>query len=215
MLPSGLVTFVFTDIEGSTRLARTLGDGYPAVLRQHRGVLRWAFRADGGAEVDALGDACFFVFADAGAAMRACRIAQQALGAADWPVPHLRPKVRIGLHTGHARPQDGEYASAEVHWAARVTSAGHGGQVVCSAAAARHADPLPDNLSVRDLGTYRLRGFEAPEQLFQLVAPGWEARFPPLRADRVAPPRPVVTLGYPSRAPAASVAPPVPVPVPA
>lgn len=198
MLPSGLVTFVFTDIEGSTGLARRLGGSYPEALRQHRRVLRWALGADGGVEVDALGDACFFAFADAGAAMRACRTAQQALAVAEWPASPA-PRVRIGLHSGHARPEQGEYASVEVHRAARVTAAGHGGQVVCSAAVARHAAPLPDDLFLRDLGRYRLRGFDLAERLFQLVAPGWEARFPPLRAEPLSPPGLVGTLGQRGR----------------
>jgi class 3 adenylate cyclase len=182
MLPSGLVTFVFTDIEGSTGVARRLGERYPEVLRQHRRVLRWALGTDGGVEVDALGDACFFAFADARAAVRACRTAQQAMAVADWPAP-LVPRVRVGLHSGPARPEHGEYASVEVHRAARVTAAGHGGQVVCSAAVARHAAPLPDDLFLRDLGRYQLRGFDAPERLYQLAAPGWEVRFPPPRAE--------------------------------
>jgi class 3 adenylate cyclase len=188
-LPSGSVTFVITDIEGSTRLAQALGGGYGSVLRQHRKVLRRALRAQGGVEVDTLGDSTFVAFAEAGAALRGCRMAQRALEAEHWPAPRARPRVRIGVHSGHARPCGGEYVSPEVHRTARVVAAAHGGQVLCTSATARSAGELPDGLSLRDLGPHRLRGFVAVERLFQLVAPGWEPWFPRLRAEPAVPAR--------------------------
>ncbi|MCZ7435218.1 adenylate/guanylate cyclase domain-containing protein [Micromonospora sp. WMMC241] len=186
-LPSGWVTFVFTDIEGSTRLARMLGPVYRPVLTEHRRLLRDTLTGTDGAELLTEGDSFFLAFPDAAAAVHACLTAQRALAAHEWPNPDATPRVRMGLHTGYAEPRDGEYASPEVHRAARVAAAAHGGQVLCSAATARHADPLPDGASLLDLGLHRLRGFDDRERLFQLVAPGLERRFPrPRTADAAA-----------------------------
>lgn len=135
-LPSGLVTFVFTDIEGSTRLARMLGDDYGSVLNAHRGVLRRALRNHSGVELFTEGDSFFVAFGDAGAAVAACVASQHALDEYPWPSPDVAPRVRMGLHTGWAKPVAGEYASAEVHRAARVAAAAHGGQILCSEATA-------------------------------------------------------------------------------
>ncbi|EEP71871.1 tetratricopeptide TPR_4 [Micromonospora sp. ATCC 39149] len=181
------MTFVFTDIEGSTRLAQLLGPGYRPVLREHRRLLRDTLAATDGAELLTEGDSFFIAFPDAGAALTACLTAQRALAAHDWPTPEAAPRVRMGLHTGWAEPRDGEYASHEVHRAARVAAAAHGGQVLCSAATARHASPLPAGASLLDLGLHRLRGFDDRERLFQLIAPGLERQFPrPRTADAVA-----------------------------
>ncbi|PZF86588.1 ATP-binding protein, partial [Micromonospora deserti] len=186
-LPSGWVTFVFTDIEGSTRLAQLLGPEYRPVLREHRRLLRRTIAATEGAELLTEGDSFFLAFDDATAALTACLIAQRALASHDWPTPEAAPRVRMGLHTGWAEPRDGEYASPEVHRAARVAGAAHGGQVLCSASTARHADPLPPGASLLDLGLHRLRGFDDRERLFQLVAPGLERQFPrPRTADAIA-----------------------------
>ena len=186
-LPSGWVTFVFTDIESSTRLAQLLGPDYRPVLREHRRLLRDTLAGTDGAELLTEGDSFFLAFGDAAAAVSACLTAQRALASHDWPTPEAAPRVRMGLHTGYAEPRDGEYASPEVHRAARVAAAAHGGQVLCSAATARHADPLPDGASLLDLGLHRLRGFDDRERLFQLVAPGLERSFPrPRTADAVA-----------------------------
>ncbi|MEU6074520.1 adenylate/guanylate cyclase domain-containing protein [Micromonospora sp. NPDC047074] len=186
-LPSGLVTFVFTDIEGSTRLAQLLGPDYPPVLREHRRLLRRTIAATEGAELLTEGDSFFLAFGDATAALTACLIAQRALASHDWPTAEAVPRVRMGLHTGWAEPRDGEYASPEVHRAARVAAAAHGGQVLCSASTVRHADPLPPDASLLDLGLHRLRGFDDRERLFQLVAPGLERQFPrPRTADATA-----------------------------
>ncbi|MFV2099731.1 ATP-binding protein [Micromonospora sp. LOL_024] len=186
-LPAGWVTFVFTDIEGSTRLAQLLGSGYRPVLTEHRRLLRRTIVATEGAELLTEGDSFFLAFGDAGAAVTACLTAQRALGEHDWPAPEAAPRVRMGLHTGWAEPSDGEYASPEVHRAARVAAAAHGGQVLCSAATAERAEPLPAGASLLDLGLHRLRGFDDRERLFQLVAPGLELQFPrPRTADAVA-----------------------------
>nr|MDT0658283.1 adenylate/guanylate cyclase domain-containing protein [Micromonospora sp. DSM 115978] len=186
-LPSGLVTFMFTDIEGSTRLAQMLGTGYRPVLSEHRRLLRATLAASDGTELFTEGDSFFIAFAEASAALDACLAAQRALAGHEWPAPEATPRVRMGLHTGHAVPLAGEYASAEVHRAARIAAAAHGGQVLCSGATARHATPLPPGMSLLDLGLHRLRGFDDRERLFQLVAPGLERQFPrPRTADAIA-----------------------------
>src|SRR4051794_24588541 len=125
-LPSGLVTFVFTDIEGSTRLARMLGDDYGAILGDHRKVLRTALSDFGGVEMFTEGDSFFIAFHDAKSALAACVEAQRRLSAHEWVFADAVPRVRMGMHTGWARPIGNEYASAEVHRAARVAAAAHG-----------------------------------------------------------------------------------------
>src|SRR6266545_802204 len=177
-LPSGQVTFLFTDIEASTRLAQLLGDGYRPLLQQHRSILRHTIGVYEGAELLTEGDSFFVAFPDASGALRACVDAQRAISEHQWPGTAARPRVRMGLHTGHAVPYAGEYASYEVHRASRVASAAHGGQVLCSAATAANADQLPDAASLLDLGLHRLRGFDDRERLYQLVAPGLEREFP-------------------------------------
>ena len=165
-LPSGTVTFLFTDIEGSTRLIDELGEeGYVEALAEHRRVLREAFAARGGVEADTQGDAFLYAFAAAADALAAAAQGQQALSAG--PV-----KVRMGLHTGDARLTDEGYAGRELHRAARIAASGHGGQVVVSAATAALVD---DDLC--ELGEHRLKDFAEPVALFQL---GGE-RFPPLK----------------------------------
>ncbi|WP_203902037.1 ATP-binding protein [Virgisporangium aliadipatigenens] len=183
-LPAGLVTFLFTDIEGSTRLAQLLGIRYRDMLSEHRRVLRAALA--GGYELFSEGDSLFFAFPDPGAALAACAEAQRRLAAHEWSVP-FPPQVRMGLHTGPARPYGGEYATAEVHRAARVAGSAHGGQVLCSSATAALAGELPSGISLRDLGLHRLRGFDSRERLFQLVGPGLVREFPRPRGTLVAP----------------------------
>src|ERR1700754_4008870 len=136
-LPSGLVTFMFTDIEGSTRLARMLGSDYGSDPGDHRSVMRTAFRDYGGVELFTEGDSFFVAFWDACAALAAGVEAQRRLSAHDWSHPDVAPKVRIGMHTGWAKPNGDEYASVEVHRAARVAAAAHGGQILCSGATAK------------------------------------------------------------------------------
>jgi predicted ATPase/class 3 adenylate cyclase/uncharacterized tellurite resistance protein B-like protein len=191
-LPSGLVTFMFTDIEGSTRLARMLGETYRGVLGAHRSVLRAVLADFGGVELLTEGDSFFIAFADAGTAVAACVEAQRRLSAFDWPRRDAVPRVRMGLHTGRATPVGREYASAEVHRAARVSAAAHGGQILCSEATAlavttgcpetiREPDErtaILSSVDLHDLGAFRLRGFDDDERLFQVVGPGLEREFP-------------------------------------
>jgi predicted ATPase len=165
-LPSGTVTLVFTDIESSTRLLRELGDAYGEALTAHRAVLRDAFRARGGVEVDNQGDAFFYAFPAARDAAAAATAAQAAL--AGGPI-----RVRMGLHTGEPGRTDEGYFGLDVHLGARVASAGHGGQVVLSQA----TRDLLDGESVRDLGEHRLQDFDEPVWIFQLG----DGVFPPLK----------------------------------
>jgi predicted ATPase len=164
-LPTGTVTFLFTDIEGSTRLLQELGDGYADVLAEHHRALRAAWRLHDGVEVDTQGDAFFVAFGRASEAVAAAADAQLAL--ADGPV-----RVRMGLHTGEPTLSDQGYVGIDVHRAARIAAAGHGGQVLLSQAT---ADLV--GAEVRDLGLHRLKDLSAPERLFQL---GTET-FPPLK----------------------------------
>src|SRR5215204_2798011 len=157
-LPSGTVTFLFTDIEGSTRLLHELGDGYAAALGEHRRLLRGAFERHGGVEVDTQGDAFFVAFARASDAVAAAAEGQAALEGG--PI-----RVRMGLHTGEPAVSDGGYVGIDVHRAARIAAAGHGGQVLVSQATRDLVDA-----EVRDLGEHRLKDLSAPERLFQLVA---------------------------------------------
>ncbi len=166
-LPSGTVTFLFTDIEGSTKLLDQLGDAYADALDDHRRALRDAFTTHAGVEVDMQGDAFFVAFARASDAASAALEGQRALD-----VSPLR--VRMGLHTGEPLIRDDGYVGMDVHRAARVMSAGHGGQVVLSE---RTRSLLANDLPLRDLGIHRLKDLRDPERLFQLG----EGEFPPLR----------------------------------
>jgi predicted ATPase/class 3 adenylate cyclase len=180
-LPTGTVTFLFTDIEGSTGLLQTLGDRYPAVLDKHAAILRKAVAEAGGIEISTHGDAFFVVFTSPAAAVRAALAAQRALAAHDWsPGPPVR--VRMGLHTGEGTRGGDDYAGLDVHRAARIADAAHGGQVLVSGATralVEHA--LPDGAALRDLGPHRLRGLAEPERLHQLGAGGLPDEFPPPR----------------------------------
>ena len=190
-LPSGLVTFLFTDIEGSTRLVHTLGDDYRSILHEHRAILRCALSAAGGVELFTEGDSLFVVFSEAAAALSACAQAQRDLAAYPWPSEQSRPLVRMGLHTGVAIPIGGEYTSAEVHLAARVAAAAHGGQVLCSATTAKTARAAgglgEEDVWLLDLGLHRLRGFDGRQRLLQLVAPGLDRQFPRPRTSEAPP----------------------------
>ena len=166
-LPAGTVTLLFTDIEGSTKLLDELGaEGYRDALGEHRRLLREAFARHRGYEVDYEGDAFFVAFERAGEAVAAVQEAQAAL--AGGPI-----KVRMGLHTGEPVLDPPKYVGHAVHLAARVMSAGHGGQVLLS----RATRELVDGIEVRDLGDHRLKDFAEPVRLFQLG----EGEFPPLK----------------------------------
>ena len=163
-LPRGTVTFLFTDLEGSTRLLDEIGaDEYAAALAEHRRVVREAFERHGGVEVDTQGDAFFVAFPTAPGGLEAAREAQEQLGLS----------VRMGLHTGSPLLTEEGYVGADVHRAARIAAAGHGRQVLVSAATAA----LVDRSELRDLGEHRLKDLSAPERIFQLG----DGDFPPLK----------------------------------
>jgi len=166
-LPTGTVTFLFTDIEGSTRLLHELGDAYADALAEHRRLLREAFNGHRGVEVDTQGDAFFVAFARATDALAAAAEAQRALE----PGPI---RVRIGVHTGEPALTDEGYVGMDVHRAARIAAAGHGGQVLVS----QSTRELTSDDGLRDLGEHRLKDLTSPERIFQLG----EGDFPPLKS---------------------------------
>lgn len=176
-LPTGTVTLLFTDIEGSTRLLQRAGDAYPSLLAEHRRVLRAAFSNHDGVEVDAQGDGFFVAFASAQDAAAAAVAAQQALAGHDWP-DNSEIRVRIGLHTGEPTAVGGRYVGLAVHQGARVMAAGHGGQVLVSESTRALLD---DRFQARDLGEHRLKDLAGPHHLYQLLVEGLPADFPPLK----------------------------------
>jgi predicted ATPase/class 3 adenylate cyclase len=166
-LPHGTVTFLFTDIEGSTRLLQELGDAYADVLAEHHRMLREEFARHGGVEVGTQGDSFFVAFAKASDALAAAEAAREAL--ADGPI-----RVRMGLHTGEPMMTQEGYVGIDVHRAARIAAAGHGGQILVSQA----TRDLAGADRLRDLGAHRLKDLAAPERLYQLD----DDEFPPLRS---------------------------------
>ena len=182
-LPTGTVTFLLTDIEGSTQLLRGDPKGYPAALTVHRDLLRSAFAAHGGREVGTEGDSFFVVFPTAGQAVAAAAEAQRSLAAHSWP-DRLQVRVRMGLHTGEAALVAGDYVALAVHHAARIAAAASGGQVLVSeAVAALVVDELPSGLTLRSLGEHWLKDFPRPAPLYQLDIAGLPTDFPPLRTS--------------------------------
>ncbi len=180
-LPTGTVTLLFTDTEGSTRLLQQLGDRYLYVLTTCRHLLRTAFRQWHGHEVDTQGDSFFVVFANATNAISAAVAAQRSIAAHPWP-DELEVRVRMGLHTGEPERSSEGYVGLDVHLAARLMSAAHGGQVLLSSTIRTLVEHnLPEGVSLRDLGQYHLRDLPGPKHLFQLVISGLPADFPPLR----------------------------------
>jgi DNA-binding NarL/FixJ family response regulator/class 3 adenylate cyclase len=175
-LPTGTVTFLFADVEGSTRLARELGAEWQPVLGDIRRLLREAVSGAGGHEVDSRGDELFAAFGDAESAATAACDAQRHLAGHTWPSP---VRVRIGLHTGTAALGEDGYVGVDVHRAFRIASAGHGGQIVASESAATALAPGRD---LRDLGLWSLPDLPEPERIFQLDQEGLIGDFPPLRA---------------------------------
>lgn len=175
-LPSGEVTFVFTDVEGSTEVFARLGDRYPDVLDGHNKLLRSTLTASGGVEVKSDGDSFFFVFSDAGSAVHGCAAAQRGLLAHDWP-PDSAISVRMGAHSGHATPVGRDYIALDVHLAARVSAAAHGGQVLVTGATAAAAESVA-GVVFQSLGLFRLKGFAEPSALYQVTAPDLPLSFP-------------------------------------
>ncbi|MEX5719140.1 ATP-binding protein [Geodermatophilus maliterrae] len=195
-LPTGTVTFVFTDIAGSTRILRKAGRNYADALADHHRLLRGAFSAHGGREVDTQGDAFFVAFPSAGQAVAAVAQAQQSLAAHRWPAG-VCVRVRMGLHSGEATVAGESYVGLAVHRAARIAATASGGQVVLSeVTAALVGEQLPGGTSLRNLGEHRLKDFPRPAALYQLDVVGLPTRFPPLRtaAPRSRVPVPTGTL---------------------
>ena len=182
-LPTGTVTFLFTDIEGSTRALQQLGrDGFVRQLDRHAEIMRAAVAEHGGVELGTEGDSFFVVFPTASGALRAAAAAQRALAANSWsdgsPI-----RVRMGLHTGEGVPAGQDYVGIDVNRAARIAAAGHGGQIVVSEATrVLVADDVPDGASFRSLGAYELKDLVSPERLYDLVIDCLPSNFPPLRA---------------------------------
>jgi class 3 adenylate cyclase len=189
VLPTGFVTLLMTDIEGSTALLHRLGDGYRNLLRDVRGIVRTATAAAGGYEIDARADEFFAVFERAADAVGAGVAIQRALGARTWP-GGLGVRVRVGVHSGRPTLTDVGYIGLAVHTAARVCAAARGGQIVISSEtrAAVGGSP-PAGCRFRSLGRHRLPGLKNAEALFQVMADGLPARFPPPRTGRGRPPR--------------------------
>jgi predicted ATPase/class 3 adenylate cyclase len=175
-LPAGTVALLFTDIEGSTRLLQRAGPVWPKLLETYEHCLRDAFERHRGIEVSTAGDAFFVVFASSEDAVAAAVDAQRGLAAQSWP-EDLPIRVRIGIHTGDPQLVGRDYAGLDVHRAARVMAAGHGGQVLISQATRVR---LPREVDVIDLGEHRLKDLLYPERLYQLRADGLSSEFPPL-----------------------------------
>jgi predicted ATPase/class 3 adenylate cyclase len=180
-LPTGTVTLLFSDIEGSTRLLSRLGAAYADALDGQRQVLREAWTEYGGTEMGTEGDSFFVVFATASEAVAAAVQAQRQLDGFEWPAGE-QVRVRMGIHTGTPVVHDGGYVGMDVHRAARISSAAHGGQVVLSeATAALVSGGLPGSAGLRDLGRHQLKDITQPEHLFQLTIEGLPTEFAPLK----------------------------------
>jgi predicted ATPase/class 3 adenylate cyclase len=180
-LPTGTVTFLFTDIEGSTRLLQDLGDRYTELLDGHCRVIREAVAAEGGAEVGTEGDSFFVAFREARQALSAAVTAQRSLASSAWP-EGAEVRVRMGLHTGEGKRGGDNYVGLDVNRTARIAAAGHGGQVLLSSATAELVSRrLPEGVQLTDLGPHRLKDLAQPEHLFQVEIAGLPAAFPPLR----------------------------------
>src|SRR5262245_54729102 len=168
-LPTGTVTFLFTDIEGSTQLLKRLGGRYSDVLSEHQRILRSAFDAHSGRIVDTQGDSFFVAFSRGKDAVAAAVDAQRDVAAHEWP-EGTELKVRMGLHTGEPQVGEDRYVGLGVHKAARIGAAGHGGQVLLSRTTRELVeDELPNGVTIRDLGERRLKDVDQSERLSQLV----------------------------------------------
>jgi class 3 adenylate cyclase len=193
-LPSGTVTFLFTDIEGSTELLRKLGDDYGKLLGEERRILRETLGAADGSEIDTQGDAFFFSFARARDAVAGAVGAQRALAEHEWP-DDVQVKVRMGLHTGEPAVGEQGYVGLDVVRAARICSAGHGGQILISETTrALLGSDLPGGVTLRDLGGQELKDI-GEERIFHLALDGQEDAFAPLKTERRRPPSKADILG--------------------
>jgi predicted ATPase/class 3 adenylate cyclase len=197
-LPSGTVTFLFTDIEGSTQLWEQHPQAMPAAIERHNDILTVSITAHGGTVFKLVGDAVYAAFASAPQALTAALAAQRALAAERWgAIGPLR--VRMALHTGSAEARDGAYLGPPLNRVARLLAAGHGGQILLSLATQDLVrDQLSDDTALRDLGTHRLKDLSRPEPIFQVVVPDLPADFPPLntlgirRTNLPVPPTPLI-----------------------
>ena len=178
----GTVTLVFTDIEGSTQLLERLDDAYATLIADHHRIVDDAASRHGGTRVDAAGDGLFISFPTARGALSAVVEAQRELAAHAWP-EGAAVRVRMGIHTGEPLSAGSGYVGIDVHRAARICAAGHGGQILVSQPArSLLGGSLPADIGLRDLGDHRLRGIESAERLYQVLAPGLETDFPPVRS---------------------------------
>jgi predicted ATPase/class 3 adenylate cyclase len=180
-LPAGTVTFLFTDVEGSTRLWEEHPDAMKAALARHDEILRDAVQSHAGHIVKTTGDGVHAAFGSGHDAVDAAIQAQQSL--LDEPWEHEPLQVRMGIHTGEAQQRDGDYYGTALNRAARLMSAGHGGQILVSHATEELVrDAVDESVELQDLGTHRLRDLTRPERVFQLGVPGLRADFPPIRS---------------------------------
>jgi len=182
-LPTGTVTFLFTDVEGSTGLVGKLGDAYGDAMSEHRRILREAIAASNGHEVDSRGEEFFAAFQRTRDAVTAALAAQREFAAHEWP-PGTPVRIRVGIHTGEPALGESGYEGLDVHRVARICEAGHGGQVLVSQTTRNllEAGQVPE-AEFQDLGEHDLRGLPRSERIFQLIAPDLPAEFPPLRTE--------------------------------
>jgi class 3 adenylate cyclase len=183
-LPSGQVTFLLADIEDSTGLLRLLEDGYASLLGDVRRLLRRAVQRSGGKEVDVRADELFAVFKRPSGALAAALAIQRKVGARSWPAG-AKVRLRIGIHTGRPTLTDSGYVGLAVHTAARICSAGHGGQILLSSEAVRSVEAsAPRDVGFRSLGAHRLQGLPEPQPLFQMEVPDLPGDFPAPRITK-------------------------------
>jgi class 3 adenylate cyclase len=184
IIPTGTITFLFTDIEGSTRLWEKYPEAMKPVLARHDAILRRTVEANQGHIVKTTGDGCHAVFETVAGAIGTALAAQQALITEVWE--EIRPqalRVRMGIHTGEAEARAGDYYGTAPNRAARLMSIGYGGQVLISASTAELArDIVNDGVTLLDLGEHRLKDLVRPEHVFQLVHPDLPSSFPPLKS---------------------------------
>ncbi|MFL5756945.1 MAG: tetratricopeptide repeat protein [Chloroflexota bacterium] len=184
-LPVGTVTFAFTDIEGSTRLLTRLGAAFPPIIRRHHAILREVFASHAGVEVRTEGDSFFVVFPAATDAVAAAVAAQRAMGSEPWP-DGVTVQVRMGMHTGLGELLDDDYVGLDVHRAARIAAAGHGGQILVSETT-RSLAASATGVAYKDLGQHRLKDLPAAEHIYQIVVDGLRSDFPAPRSVEARP----------------------------
>src|SRR5215212_8398110 len=181
-LPTGTITFLYTDIEGSTTRWEQHPEAMKPAVERHDAILRQCIDARGGCVFRTMGDAFCAAFPTAAPALAAALDTQRALNKEPWDASIAPIKVRIALHTGLGEVRDGDYVGQPLNRVARLMSAGYGGQILLSNATQElTGDHLPDAATLRDLGEFRLRDLTRPEHVYQLVAPDLQAHFPPLK----------------------------------